>query len=162
MRLAVIFAKLKATDRSTLFATRRNFGPNPYSRRSSAIWRTSFVDFAEPSRSRPAGLLVKAERAVKLGDFSSVANNLADPVAFNVAFDNRLRSLAQLLFEALLFALRQSRRHIMSAVALLNSRISALAELQVHGSRPRAACIAGLTGLKPFCLCPLTEHRHRK
>jgi hypothetical protein len=25
------------------------------------------VDFAEPSRSRPAGLLVKAERAVKLG-----------------------------------------------------------------------------------------------
>ena len=92
MRLAVIFAKLKATDRSTLFATRRNFGPNPYSRRSSAIWRTSFVDFAEPSRSRPAGLLVEAERAVKLGDFSSVANNLADPVAFNVAFDTRRRT----------------------------------------------------------------------
>lgn len=96
MRLALFCAELSATRHATLFATGHNFKPKSALSAKLANVAEARSRFCQISMPRRVLLLVEAETCLKPGDFSQSQNNLAAPVAFNVAFDRNVAHIAQL------------------------------------------------------------------
>src|SRR5262245_47929391 len=96
MRMGMVWVKLDATGRATIFATGRNFRFKSVlsveAQELGVVCSRSKADLPNPPRPWCALLLSKTEMRHKTARFLTVANNSAISVAFNVTFDTLRQS----------------------------------------------------------------------